>query len=595
MLRRDWVDRAPGRAAWAGALLALLALAGCLSQKPRLQSQDESERDRYGVKCIGDVTTVGNAQPRSIAGVGLVVGLDGTGAEATRDQYRAMLEDQLKKREVKNIRDELGSPNHALVLVSAKMPPGACKGDPVDIEVALPPGSKAQSLRGGYLRQCYLFEYDTTGNISPGYAGPESTLVGRKMATGEGPVLVGLGGGDGDSRLKTGRVSLGARLECDSPLLLLLNEDNQLGRVAAQVAERINAAFSAGPRGAGGAEVAHAKDNLGIDLRVPAQYRLNLPRFLRVARLIPLSDTPDGSAGDGEHRAYRRRLAEDLLDPARTVSAALRLEALGPGSMAALKAGLESPQPLARFCAAEALTYLGGGSGCDELALAVRAEPLFRAYALTALGSLDEGVSQAKLAELLSAPLEDEARYGAFRALHTLNEGHPAVRGELINDSFWLHRAAPMGPPLVHLTCTGRPEIVLFGQAPGLQPPYRLCAGPFTLTASAEDERCLVSRFDPGRRDPRRRQCGHELYDVVRAMADLGASYAEVVELLREAEGAGCVSCRVCCDALPQVASVYDLQKAGAGTLPLKTTPAAADLGPTPTLYDGPARRENKP
>jgi flagellar basal body P-ring protein FlgI len=577
-----------------GALLALLALAGCMNQKPRLQSADETEHDRYEVKTIGEVTTVGNVVPRTLEGVGLVVGLEGTGAEATRDQYRAMLEDQLKKRQVQNIKDELNSPNHALVLVSVRIQPGACKGDPADVEVKLPPRSRVQSLRGGYLRECYLFECDTTHNLSPTFGGAEGLVLGHKLATAEGPVLVGLGGGDGEGRLKVGRVWNGARLLDGSPLLLLLNEGSQEGRIAERVADRINTSFSGGPRDAAGAEVAHAKDNMAVALRVPPQYRYNLPRFLRVVRLIPLYDTVDGTGTpDRDHRSYRQRLTEDLLDPSRTVATALRLEALGTNSIAALKTGLESPKSLVRFCAAEALTYLGSGSGCDELALAARSQPMFRGLALTALGSLDEAVTQIKLAELLSAPLEDEARYGAFFALRRLNDHSPTVQGENVNDSFWLHRTAPASPPLVHIACTDRPEIVLFGEAPHLKKPFALMAGSFTLTASDDDTRCMVSRFVPERVDPVRRQCSFDLYDVIHSMADLKCAYPEVVEMLREAQGAGCVSCRVCVDALPRNASVYDLQKSGSGTLELKGAPSGSETA-APILYDGPAARDGK-
>ena len=131
---------------------------------------------------------------------------------------------------------------------------------------------------------------------------------------------------------------------------------------------------------------------------MPPAYKLNLPRFLRVVRLVPLQGASDRPAPRTPTRGvYRQRLAEDLLDPARTVTAALRLEALGQQSIPALKTGLESTHPLVRFCAAESLAYLDCPAGGEELGAAVAKQPLLRAFALTALASLDESVSHIQL------------------------------------------------------------------------------------------------------------------------------------------------------------------------------------------------------
>src|SRR5712675_1246153 len=56
--------------------------AGCMHQQTRLQSADEPEKDRYELKTVGDVSSIGNAEPVALAGVGLMVGLDGTGGES---------------------------------------------------------------------------------------------------------------------------------------------------------------------------------------------------------------------------------------------------------------------------------------------------------------------------------------------------------------------------------------------------------------------------------------------------------------------------------------------------------------------------------
>src|SRR5262249_61261022 len=135
----------------------------------------------------GCVAAVGNAEAVAVGGVGLVVGLEGTGGDCAPDGYRTMLADQLRKQGVQNVKEVLSHPNHALVVVEAVLAPGAAKGDPLDVEVKLPAGSRATSLRGGYLKKCVLFNYDFTHKLSPQYAGPQSVVKGHPVAHAEGP------------------------------------------------------------------------------------------------------------------------------------------------------------------------------------------------------------------------------------------------------------------------------------------------------------------------------------------------------------------------------------------------------------------------
>jgi hypothetical protein len=585
---------AAGIALWG--VLAALGLVGCVGpQQTRLQSGDESEAERYGLKTVGDVCDVGNADPVPLGYVGLVTGLDGTGGEPAADNYRSMLVEQLGKEQVKNVKQMLADSDNALVVVTAMLPPGANKGDPVDVEVALPPhAGKATSLRGGVLRSCVVCDYNYTKTVNPNYAGSNLPLKGTPAVKCGGPVLVGLGDGDDGDRVKHGRIWNGGRCLRDNPLLLLLKPESQQARIACLAGERITEAFRGGPTDAPDQAVAVAHDNLAIELHVPPAYKLNLPHFLRVVRLVPLQGSPDQREGkDGAGRSYRERLAEDLLDPARTVTAALRLEALGQGSIPALKEGLKSTHPLVRFCAAESLAYMDCPAGGEELGRAVAKQPLLRAFALTALASLDESVSQTQLRDLLLASDDDETRYGAFRALRSLNEDDPLVQGEFLNHSFWLHRVPTDAPPLVHISTTRRAEIVLFGEEPTLKPPFSFLAGEFAVTATPDDENCTVSRF-PHSGGVQRKQCSLKLDDLLRTMAAMGAMYPEAIELLQQAHRCDCLSCRVRSDALPQAISVFELAAAGKNGDMLNAdgeiVSAPQDLGVTPTLYSTDAK-----
>ena len=70
-----------------------------------------------------------------------------------------------------------------------------------------------------------------------------------------------------------------------------------------------------------------------------------------------------------------------------------------------------------------------------------------------------------QLRELLSLP-SAETRYGAFRALWTMNKKDPLVKGEVLGDQFHYHVLDVAGPPMIHVTRNRLAEIVLFGRGP---------------------------------------------------------------------------------------------------------------------------------
>lgn len=544
--------------------LCLSVLPGCMHQIPRLLAEEETDRDRYGVRTVGEFCSVGNAEPLPLGGIGLVVGLEGTGGEPAADANRTMLEDDLRKQGVRNIKEMLASNSVALVLVSAAVQPGARKGDPMDIEVRLPPRSKATSLKGGYLKDCILYNYDFAKNLSPDYKGPKGTLRGHPVAHAEGALLVGFGdsvNNDDEGRVKSGRIWGGAKCQIDWPFTLVLNQDQQFARVAGMVADQVNETFQIS-KADPGQEIASAKNNVSVSMRVPTQYKLNMPRYLRVVRLVPTRENDAGKGGQGRSN-YMKKLGEDLMDPNRTVTAALRLEALGSESINTLKNGMKSDHPLVRFSSSESLAYLGSPSCGEELARTVVEQPMLRAFALTALASLDEAICQVKLREILYTCTDDETRYGAFRALRSLDEKNETIQGDYLNDSFWVHRVSPDTPGMVHISTNKRAEIVLFGQEPRMKPPFSILSNEFTLTAGQDDTRCNISRIPLRGGKTTRKSCGLGVEEVVRTLAEMGAMYPDVTEALRQADQTQALSCRVRNDALPQAVSVYDLVKAG--------------------------------
>jgi hypothetical protein len=565
-----------------GALLA--GVLGCAGTQTRLQSEDETDRVKIDIDAVGKKVSFANADPLPVSGIGLVVGLDGTGGGAPPGPLRTLLEGSLRQQGYERVKEILDSNTTSIVLISGQIAPGAKKGDLFDLDIWVPRDCKTSSLRGGRLVDCLLYNYASKKAIDPNYSGADAAAAirGHAVANARGQLVVGFSEGDESTTLRRGRIWSGGKSKITRSIYVVLNSDQQFTRVAKAIADRINETFQGSFRGPT-TNVATAETKSVVYLNVPAQYKLNLPRYLRVVGHIPLVETAETRI------AYRRKLEERLFKPGSTVVAALKLEALGKDSIPILKRGLKNEHPLVQFCSAEALAYLGDASAGEALGRMVEQQPALRAFSLTALASLDEAVCHVELRRLLSSP-SPETRYGAFRALRALDETEESIKGELLADSFWIHRVAPNSPSLLHVSTVNRAEIVFFGHEPQLIPPFPILAGEFTVTATQDDTRCTVTRASVhhGRGE---RQCSLKLEDIMRTMAAMGANYGDIVEVLRRADRLQCLSCPIAVDALPQAVSVEDLAKAGAGdketahTIP-EILAARDDLGDTPTLFE---------
>ncbi|MGF1580076.1 MAG: flagellar basal body P-ring protein FlgI [Gemmataceae bacterium] len=592
-----------------GFVLCVVFFVGCFPSVKELTAEKKEEDVVNKVLTIGQVTKVGGAAPIIVSGIGLVTGLDGTGGGTPSGTMRKELEMELRRQKISGSHHLLDALENAMVLVVAKIPPGVQKGELLDAYVSLPPGSRATSLRGGYLHVCPLYDRQSTKQLNPQSRKPNEVLKGHMLAKARGQLLVGLDRAAGKAKLKQGLIWDGAVSLTDRSYFLTLNHDRQFATIANAVATKINSkfretfrdrlaqerfksivltgqikksinrSFRRSPMDEG--KIAKATNPKLIQVQVPAEYRFNAKRYLRVVRLIPLRE-------DSKLRApYRNRLKEMLLDPAHTVTAALRLEALGKESMPTLLEGLKSTHSLVRFTSAESLAYLGNPTGVEELAILGDQHPEVRAYCLTAMASLDESITHTKLFQLLESP-NTLTRYGAFRALQLLRNENPMIQGELLNGSFWVHRVAPKSRPVVHFTSNRRPEVVLFGEVAYLKPPYRIMAGDYTVVADAGDRFCTISWFHPTKVSPDnipRQQCSHKIEAVIRTMAGMGADYTDVVEVLRQVGDRRAATCPVVTNAIPRPIPAKELAEGGLDPDFMKPVEPGLRMDELPTSY----------
>lgn len=566
-----------------GALgLCCLLLTGCVDPQKQQMIAEENEKARdLDVRLVGDIVDVGNGGPMQVDGVGLVTGLNGTG-HCPAGYYRTLLEQYLLKhtgtkggeiahvaRDVK-VRQILDDPANALVIVTGYIPPGAHRGERFDVNIKLPPASRTTSLAGGYLQLCPLRVYESAAKLSndPKYQNSQQLLPGHIYAHAKGSLVVGFGANADANELKSARVWQGGVSRIDRPYTFAMKKDNRSLQFANKVAGRINlmheedsrvrarhADFTAEENhilAMGNAaqqinakqdpsisqdKIAKASKESVIYVRVPTGYRFDHQRFIDVAARTPQFDD------DPDLPRYQQRLQKMLLDPRDTRRAAIHLEALGRDSIPILKTGLESAHPFVRFCSAESLAYLSSTAGVDTLAQLAPKYPIFAKNCTIALANLNENICRDRLGALLTSD-ERAVRCAAFHALSLVDEKDARLGGICLHETFWLYRVPDAPEPTVYFSTSKRAQVVLFGKNITLQPGTRvIIPKDFTVAHDEKSGKFLVKRITA--RGEQQRLSSGNLGEILSNLAELGATYPEIVDFLRRVEDYQKVNCPI--------------------------------------------------
>jgi flagellar basal body P-ring protein FlgI len=559
-------DLRRGQALAVLAAVTALALVGAGSARKKRYEPPPTKVE----ETVSNIASIVSRAETKVEGVGLVIGLENTGSDPPPSWYRQKLLEEMRKAGVENANKMLADSRMSMVIVRATIPTGVGPTDRLDIEVETPPASGTTSLAGGYLLQTRLREVLIAGGTPK--EGPEQAIA-------EGPIMIGTPAQPDNP--KVGRVLGGARVKKEVPFSLVLKENRRSFRTSALVESEVNKRFHQ-TEGVDQKGVAKAKTDQYLELKVPHAYHHNQPRFFRVVQLLPMVDTP----------ALRvQRMAawgKELLDPKTAGVAALKLEGLGPNAIEPLKAGLASPNAQVRFFAAETLAYLNDVSGAEVLGETATRQREFRAYALAALAALDEPAAHMILRRLMDQP-DVEVRYGAFDALKTHDENDPFLgrvhvieeppdpdaeeagesmslaiagasrRRDRQEDPFALYLVECDGPPMIHVACTRRCEIVVFGRSQKLLTPLVLGQGAILLNAADGDDSLQISKIVPSRfgDSDTKITSSLELGDVIRRTANLGAKYPEIVSILQAASTQKNLPGPLVVDAVPGTSPEY--------------------------------------
>jgi flagellar basal body P-ring protein FlgI len=529
---------------WTILVLSTL-LCGCSwfgNKNIRSQSPDTKDNQKKK-RLIADYAVPYGLYPVRIESVGFVSGLNGTGSDPAPSYQRTELIDEMRTRGISNPSTVLATNNFSLVLVRGVLRPGIQKGEKFDIEFRVPAASETTSLRGGFMLQTRLREI---GAMADG-----RFHEGTVLATAEGPLLVDPSADPKKDRYKvtSGRVLGGGVALKSRPIGLVLRPGQQTISNSSKIQNAINKRFAKYENGIK-IGVAKAQTEQYVKIEVHPRYKDNINRYIQVMRSVTINET------DTERIERMTRLEKEIMNRDTAADAALQLEAMNKEGIPHLKKAIASSDPEVRFYAAEALAYLDQHDAVMPLAEAARETPAFRVFALTALSSMQDPTAFEQLQGMLSIT-SAETRYGAFRALWTMNQNDPFVQGEVFGDDFHYHVLEVGGPAMIHVTHSRLSELVLFGKDQTFQLPLMASAGNQIIVRSNEEGEVVISKFAANDAD-QKRTVSPKIDDVVRAIVELGGTYPDVVQVLQEAKSSGALTSRLEVDALPQAGRVYE-------------------------------------
>lgn len=527
---------------------------------------------------IGAEATFRGIDPVLVSGLGIVVGLAGTGGSDNLDQaVQATMERDLSRGgigkggiganfpgfEGMTPSEFLRSKDVAVVIVEARIPPGAPDGATFDVYVRTLPGSSVTSLEGGQL-------WSTDLRIGP--AAVFGAIKTRRIAVAKGPIFINPFSGPsvgaaGDLRITrtSGRILAGGKVS--DPLQIEMALDNDSFARARSIVSTINSRFPRssyddGPTARGRGNAGGTAGYQSIALRVPYIHRDSPEEFLQLVRHMRV----DPSVPEEFARLYAEELKSN---PALANDLRWCLQSLGKVSLPFLVPMYEYPELTPRLAALEAGASLGDPRAAGPLIdLAKTAVPAIRVGAVRLLGDMPPNPSiNLALRDMVNDP-NLEIRVAAYEALRKRRDGliHRVTIGDDPTQPKFGLELIPSTDPMVYITQQGEPRIVVFGGidtsgragAPGSK--YRGVRIPKPLLVSAWENRFMLTAEGPNTelrvmyRDQRSGQvtqskAPEDLAELIEYLAHkptaenpapgLGMSYSQTVGALYEISRAG--------------------------------------------------------
>jgi hypothetical protein len=298
--RRGWATRP------LVAIIAISLIGAGPAKKKRSQAPPPKVEET-----VSDLAYIVSAGETKLEGVGLVVGLDNTGADPPPSYYRTKLLDEMRKAGVEDANRVLADKTTSLVIVRVKDPDGDLHQGPHRRRARAAAGQRDDQPGGGLPDADPAPRDDDRGGRAQGGPGARH---------GTGAVMIGTDAKPTPSR--TAACSAAPAARKDIPFSLVLKDSRKSIKTAAML-QKVGQRAVPPERGIDQKEMATAKTDQFLVLKVPRVYHNNQGRYFQVVKLLPMVDTPDLRAQRTE------RWGKELLDPKTAGVAALRLEGLG--------------------------------------------------------------------------------------------------------------------------------------------------------------------------------------------------------------------------------------------------------------------------
>jgi hypothetical protein len=541
--------------------LSIPIVSGCSSFFNRSKSSSESDSNLKKLlatpelpELVREAAIAQGLNEIRVDGVAVVNQLPGTGGPALPSGFRDRLLEEMKLNEIPNANDYLERDDTALVQVRSLIPPGARRGDTIDLQILTPPKTEATDLHGGWLLDTRLRHQQVL---------QKSVRSSDVMAIGTGPVLTraDFDGSDDGTLQVTGRVLSGGLVQSDRKMGLILRPQYQHVKLATAIAGAINRRFyffdGTTRRG-----VAKAIEDDFIRIDVHPRYRTHEERFMAVVRAVSVAPESTGT------QARLVELATKLRNPATAFDAAIQLEAMGETAIPTLIEATELTNPELRFYASEALAYLDRVEAIEPLVDGIRKEPAFRAPAFAALQGLQNPAVPAAVRKLLD---EDslETRYGAMVTLRDRKDSKTSLGGENLDGKFRQYEIPSSGPPAVIVSLNHKSEVVLMGNVtePAIEsffigPAGLVCRNVVGSALNSSDKnapsmkKLRISRFRPGMPDEFA-EVDSTWSDLLRGITEVGGGYGDAIATLRMAKEQGVLIDQLAFDPLPKFQRTY--------------------------------------
>lgn len=545
-MRQGWSVRSACRLAaavgMAAALAAAAALGGCDSTQ-RARARGEARPvvlrdipDALRGTIGAEAQVRGGADPVLLTGIGLVVGLNGTGSSEAPDVIRGYLEREMALRGVGQESMGTGdltpdrllaSRDTAIVAVQAVVSPAAPRGARFDVLVAALPNTSTTSLEGGIL---------WTTDLSPGLVQPGGPTA-RRIAQARGTLFLNpFDRTDGEAApggaKTTARVLHGGVMT--EPLEMLLSLDNPSHLRARAVTEAINTKFPQGPGDL--TPIAKGRDEEQIAVVVPAAYRERPQEFL----LELLSTQIDQTFM--EERA--RRLVEALAaQPGLASEIGAALQAIGPLAIPSLRTLYTSGDTVPRLTALRAGARLGDAATVEPLLeIAREGAPGLRVDAIALLADMP---INPRIDETLKVLVDDQTMTVRVAAYEGLAKRRSAAVSRVGVDGKFVLDVVDSERPLIWVSQQGQPRIAVFGREAEIERPTLVFAWDdrFILTSDSPSDQLRVMHRDERTGEVMQGVVDQRLPKFIEYVAHtnrpeepwgLGMSYSQVVDLLYE-------------------------------------------------------------